>query len=244
MTTSDSDRLIVVVEDDHLVARTLQTTLRDFGFTSEWCRTGAELIRLMQARTPALCIIDLGLPDGDGLDLVRRLQSELRCGILIVTGRGFLTDRVIGLELGADDYMTKPFEPRELVARVRSILRRTGRTAPVGAHASRAAVRRARFAEWQFEPANLTLTDKAGKSEELSAAEARLLTLFLENPNRILDRERLAGSRDISPFDRSIDVRVSRLRKRLRDWPSHPVLIKTVYGAGYLFASRVEWDEG
>ena len=244
MTAADSDRLIVVVEDDHLVARTLQTTLRDFGFTAEWCRTGAELLRLMQTRTPALCIIDLGLPDGDGLDLVRRLQTEQRCGILIVTGRGFLTDRVIGLELGADDYMTKPFEPRELVARVRSILRRTGRMASAEIHAAGVPVRCARFAEWQFEPANLTLTDKAGNREELSAAEARLLTLFLENPNRILDRERLAGSRDLSPFDRSIDVRVSRLRKRLRDSTSHPVLIKTVYGAGYLFASRVEWDEG
>jgi DNA-binding response OmpR family regulator len=242
MTANESGRLIAVVEDDHLVARTLQTTLRDFGFSAEWCRTGGELMRLMQTRTPALCIIDLGLPDGDGLDLVRRLQAEQRCGILIVTGRGFLTDRVIGLELGADDYMTKPFEPRELVARVRSILRRTGSgTAP---RATKAAGRRARFAKWQFEPASLTLTDNTGKSEELSAAEARLLTLFLENPNRVLDRERLAGSRDISPFDRSIDVRVSRLRKRLRDSPSHPVLIKTVYGAGYLFAGRVEWEEG
>ncbi|OWW18635.1 response regulator transcription factor [Noviherbaspirillum denitrificans] len=239
---TDDSRLIVVVEDDHLVARTLQTTLRDFGFTAEWCRTGAELLRLMRERAPALCIIDLGLPDGDGLDLVRRLQSEQRCGILIVTGRGFLTDRVIGLELGADDYMTKPFEPRELVARVRSILRRTGRGAP-DLPAAKASVRRARFAEWLFEPANLTLTDDAGRSEELSAAEARLLTLFLENPNRILDRERLAGSRDLSPYDRSIDVRVSRLRKRLRDSPSHPVLIKTVYGAGYLFAGRVEWED-
>ncbi|MGH8806620.1 MAG: response regulator transcription factor [Noviherbaspirillum sp.] len=237
---TDQDRLIAVVEDDHLVACTLQTTLRDFGYATEWCRSAAELLRLMQTRQPALCIIDLGLPDADGLDLVRRLQADQRCAILIVTGRGFLTDRVLGLELGADDYMTKPFEPRELVARVRSILRRYGKSIALDAYAPR---RIARFAEWRFEPANLTLTDAGDSSEELSSAEARLLTLFLENPNRILGRERLAGSRDMSPFDRSIDVRISRLRKRLRDSSSHPVLIKTVYGVGYLFAGRVEWEE-
>lgn len=232
-------RLIAVVEDDPLVAATLQTTLRDFGYTSEWCRSRAELQHLLRAHRPALCIIDLGLPDGDGLDLVRVLQQQHDCGILILTGRGFLTDRVLGLELGADDYVTKPFESRELVARVRSILRRYGRPGPEEQAQPR---RIACFEGWRFEPASLALTDSAGQTEEVSAAEGRLLTLFLEHPNRILDRERLAGSRDISPLDRSIDVRVSRLRKRLRDSPTRPALIKTVYGAGYLFTARVEWQ--
>ncbi len=236
---ADKACLIAVVEDEPLVAQTLLHTLREFGYEAEWCRSGAELRRLLQSRMPALCIVDLGLPDGDGLDLVRKLQSGPPCGVLIVTGRGFLTDRVLGLELGADDYMVKPFEPRELIARVRSILRRSGNAAPA------VGVRRvARFGEWIFEPANLTLTDGAGKREELSAAEARLLTSLLENPNRILAREQLAGGRDLDAFDRSIDVRMSRLRKRLRDDPNHPVLIKTVYGAGYLFAVGVEWEEG
>jgi DNA-binding response OmpR family regulator len=200
------------------------------------------LRRLLQTRLPALCIVDLGLPDGDGLDLVKKLQSGPPCGVLIVTGRGFLTDRVLGLELGADDYMVKPFEPRELIARVRSILRRFGNAVP-GAAGGASGRRVARFGEWQFEPANLTLTDGKGKQEELSAAEARLLTSLLENPNRILAREQLAGSRDLAAFDRSIDVRMSRLRKRLRDDPNHPILIKTVYGAGYLFAVSVQWEE-
>jgi two-component system OmpR family response regulator len=237
-TRADKACLIAVVEDEPLVAQTLLQTLREFGYETEWCRSGADLRRLLQTRTPALCIVDLGLPDGDGLDLVKKLQSGPPCGVLIVTGRGFLTDRVLGLELGADDYMVKPFEPRELIARVRSILRRFGNSVP-----GTALRRIARFGSWQFEPGNLTLTDDQGKREELSAAEARLLTTLLENPNRILAREQLSGGRDLDAFDRSIDVRMSRLRKRLRDDPNHPVLIKTVYGAGYLFAVGVVWEE-
>jgi DNA-binding response OmpR family regulator len=235
---NDTGQVIAVVEDDHLVAGTLLQILQEFGFKAVWCRTAAELGRLIRSRRPDLCIVDLGLPDSDGLDLVRQLQTDQRCGILILTGRGVVTDRVIGLELGADDYMVKPFEPRELIARVRSILRRSGRTANE-APSSRIAC----FAEWRFEPANLTLTDGKGHCEELSAAEGRVLTCFLECPNRILTREQLAGSRDLSAFDRSIDVRISRLRKRLRDDPNQPVLIKTVYGAGYLFTAAVRWED-
>jgi two-component system OmpR family response regulator len=231
--------LIAVVEDEPLVARTLTQTLQEFGYEAAWCRSGTELHTLLQTRRPSLCIVDLGLPDGDGLELVKKLQSGPPCGVLILTGRGFLTDRVLGLELGADDYMVKPFEPRELIARVRSILRRFGSPAAGGVNMRRIA----RFGEWQFEPANLTLTDGAGKQEELSSAEARLLTSLLENPNRVLAREQLAGGRDLDAFDRSIDVRMSRLRKRLRDDPNKPVLIKTVYGAGYLFTAQVLWEE-
>lgn len=238
-TDAAKNRLIAVVEDDHLVAGTLLQALQDFGYRTEWCRTAADLQRLMQSRPPELCIIDLGLPDADGMDLVRKLQVAGNCGILILTGRAFLTDRVLGLELGADDYMIKPFEPRELIARVRSILRRYGK--PVATKDSSRRI--ATFGKWRFEPATLTIEDADGLREELSAAEGRLLTHLLENPNRILTREQLAGSRDLSAFDRSIDVRISRLRRRLRDDPAQPALIKTVYGAGYLFAVHVDWTE-
>jgi two-component system OmpR family response regulator len=239
MSRAGAGPLIAVVEDEPLVARTLQQTLREFGYESEWCKSGAELRRLLQQRSPALCIVDLGLPDGDGLELVKQLQGGRRCGVLILTGRGFLTDRVLGLELGADDYMVKPFEPRELIARVRSILRRFTDVAP-SAGASR---RIARFGGWEFDSATLTLTDNAGKREELSTAEARLLTILLENPNRIMTREQLAGDRNLDAFDRSIDVRMSRLRKHLRDDPGKPALIKTVYGAGYLLTGAVVWSD-
>jgi DNA-binding response OmpR family regulator len=234
-------RLIAIVEDDHLVAGTLVQILRAFGFQTEWCRTAGDLSRLLKVRAPDLCIIDLGLPDVDGVDLVRKLKEAENFGILIVTGRGSLTDRVLGLEVGADDYMVKPFEPRELIARVRSILRRHGPSHPPSANGSPG--RHAIFGDWHFMPEILTIKGADGSLQKLSAAEGRLLTCLLENPNRILTREQLAGNRDISAFDRSIDVSISRLRKRLHDDPNQPAMIKTVYGAGYLLAVKVQWHD-
>lgn len=236
---TDKGRLIAIVEDDHLVAGTLMQVLHAFGFQTEWCRNAADLARFLKIRPPDLCIIDLGLPDADGLDLVRSLQEAENFGILIVSGRTSLTDRVLGLEMGADDYMVKPFEPRELIARVRSILRRHGKSVAIDAGSRRIAL----FGDWHFFPATLTIEGVDGSHEELSAAEGRLLSYLLEHPNRILTREQLAGNRQIAAFDRSIDVRISRLRKRLRDDPNQPEIIKTVYGAGYLFAVNVQWQD-
>jgi DNA-binding response OmpR family regulator len=238
MNTEAGQRLIAVVEDDALVAQTLMQVLGEYGFRSRWFRTGAELLAHVAQARPALCIVDLGLPDGDGLDLIRALQQQHDCGVLILTGRGFVSDKVIGLELGADDYMVKPFEPRELVARVRSILRRYEKGEK--AEGRRIAV----FEQWRFDPASHVLTAPDGTEELLGTAEARLLRIFVERPNRILTREQLAGSDDISPTDRSIDVRISRLRRRLRDDSHEPQLIKTVYGAGYLMAAAVQWENG
>ena len=174
----------------------------------------------------------------DGMELVRALRSDGRCGVLILTGRGDTIDRVMGLELGADDYMVKPFEPRELIARVRSILRRC--TAPRDATPLPPATV-AEFAGWRFAPGSNTLSSADGESSTLSTAEAQLLKTMLQHPNRILTREQLMGERNLSSFDRSIDVRISRLRRKLEDDPQNPKLIKTVYGAGYLFACAVVW---
>ena len=235
---ASTQRLIAVVEDDALVAQTLTQVLGEYGFRSRWFRTGTELLAQVAQAQPALCIIDLGLPDRDGLDLIRELQQHHDCGVLILTGRGFVSDKVLGLELGADDYMVKPFEPRELVARVRSILRRYEK-------AEKADNRKvALFEHWRFDLASNALTAPDGSEEMLGTAEARLLKTFVERPNRILTREQLAGSDDLSPSDRSIDVRVSRLRRRLRDDPNEPQLIKTVYGAGYLMAAAIHWQTG
>jgi DNA-binding response OmpR family regulator len=237
----DKNRLIAIVEDDDLVAGTLIQILREFGYHIERCRTAADLGRLLKVRTPDLCIIDLGLPDADGVDLVRKLKETEDFGILIVTGRGAVTDRVLGLEVGADDYMVKPFEPRELIARVRSVLRRHGTARPSSSNVS--VGRHATFGSWHFLPATLTLEGKDGTLQKLSTAEGRLLNYLLDNPNRILTREQLAGNRGIPAFDRSIDVSISRLRKRLRDDPNQPTMIKTVYGGGYLLAGNVEWHD-
>ena len=235
MTDPDSGKLILIVEDDPDVARIIEQVLADFGFQTAWCRSGSELLRRLRSLSPDLCIVDLGLPDMDGLEAMQRLRAQSSCGILILTGRAHVSDRVMGLELGADDYVLKPFEPRELVARVRSILRRRE---SVGS-AKHSDI--AEFAGWQFNPGNNTLIGPEGEQHLLSTAEAELLSIFIRHPNRILHREKLMGTRDLNPTDRAIDVRISRLRRKLEPDAHSPALIKTVYGAGYLFMATVRW---
>ena len=237
MTDSAARTLVYVVEDDPMVAETIERTLDEYGFHCERFQTARAALQRMEHRTPALCLVDLGLPDRDGLDIVREIARKDLCAVMIVTGRGVLADRVLGLETGADDYIIKPFEPRELVARVRTILRRTAGSAERNTETRRLA----RVAGWTFDTASLALADTRGNAQQLSVAESRLLMAFLLKPNRLLSREQLAGNAERSPLDRTIDVRVSRLRKRLGDDPDDPKLIKTVYGAGYLLAAKVDW---
>ncbi len=239
MTTPDKDTpLIFVVEDEADIARLIAGTLAEYGFRSETFGTGRALLARARRVQPELAILDLGLPDMDGLQVLRELQESHPCAALILTGRDGLTDRVLGLELGADDYLVKPFEPRELVARVRSILRRYQK-APASEPASHSAVR---FAGWHFDIGRLSLAHDDGREVSLSAAEAALLQTLLKRPNKILTREQLIGERELDPFDRSIDVRISRLRRKLEDDPQDPKIIKTVYGAGYLLCASVEWQ--
>ncbi len=230
--------LIWIVEDDDAVARLIGSTLERYDFASERFDSGEALLRQLRQRTPGLCILDLGLPDMDGLELLRQIRAQHAFGLLILTGRGDTYDRVTGLELGADDYMVKPFEPRELIARVRSVLRRYQPALP-GTQGE--APRVAAFAGWRFDSATHDLTSPAGQTETLSLAEATLLRRLLERPNQILSREQLLDGRNLDALDRSIDLRVSRLRKRLEENPQHARLIKTVYGAGYLFCAEVVW---
>ena len=237
MKESDANKLIIIVEDDPDVARIIEQVLKDFSFRTVWCRSAGDLLRRLRSLTPDMCIIDLGLPDMDGLEVMQRVRAQSGCGILILTGRAHVSDRVMGLELGADDYMLKPFEPRELVARVRSIVRRRE-----GTETSPRQI--AEFAGWRFNLGNNTLTGPGGDEQALSTAETELLKVFVSNPNRILQREKLMGTRDLAPNDRAIDVRISRLRRKLEPDPQSPAFIKTVYGAGYLFLATVNWSGG
>jgi DNA-binding response OmpR family regulator len=184
-------------------------------------------------------VVDLGLPDMDGLDLVRRITAEADAGVLILTGRGHTADRVMGLELGGDDYVIKPFEPRELVARIRSILRR--RSAIQGAPAIKRR-RHASFLGWRFDCAANLLRAPDGSRHLMGRGETQVLRCFVEHPHQILTREQLIGERELHPTDRVIDVRVSRLRKRIESDPADPAIIKTVYGIGYMFAADVSWS--
>ena len=228
--------LVYIVEDDEAVARLIRSALEKYDFSVDCFPSGAALLRQLQQRTPGGWVLDLGLPDMDGLEVVRQIRARHAFGLLILTGRGDTYDRVAGLELGADDYMVKPFEPRELVARVRSVLRRYQPVAAAGDGR-----RVAEFAGWRFDTATHDLCSPQGVTDTLSLAEATLLRKLLERPNQILSREQLLDGRNLDALDRSIDLRVSRLRKRLEENPQHARLIKTVYGAGYLLCTEVVW---
>lgn len=227
--------LIYIIEDDDGVARLIASTLQEFGFAVECFRTGSSMLRRLAMERPDLCIVDLGLPDMDGMDLVRQLMRQTNSGVLILTARGHTVDRVMGLELGGDDYVVKPFEPRELVARVRSILRRRG-----GHNAGQR--RYASFLGWTFDCASNLLRAPDGSEHMLSTAETQLLRCLVERPHQILSREQLMGTRDLSPLDRSIDVRISRLRRKIEADAQNPKIIKTIYGAGYMLCAGVTWS--
>ncbi len=236
---SPLNALIYIVEDDSGVAQIMQRNLAEFGFHVEVFSTAATVIRRLKLERPDLCIVDLGLPDMDGIELMSHITRVSSCGLLVVTGRGQTIDRVMGLELGADDYVVKPFEPRELVARVRSVLRR--RTASGSGSVNRPC-RYASFLGWRLDCSANLLCSPDGQDNFLGTAEIHVLRVFLEHPYQILTREQLFGQRNISPLDRSIDVRISRLRRKLEVDPQQPKIIKTVYGSGYMLSAAVEWS--
>lgn len=227
--------LIYVIDDEPEICNLVCQELERYHFTTQAFYTGEEALIAIKKQLPSLCIIDLGLPDMDGLSLVKELFDDKKIGVIILSGRNSLPDKVLGLELGADDYIGKPFDPRELVARVKSIIRRLlVNELPATTYHT------ASFGEWTFEQSTLTLNNNKGDSFMLSAAEAELFMVLLKAPRKILSRERLL-SEDTSSFDRSIDVRMSRLRKKIEQDHKNPKIIKTVYGAGYIFTLDVTW---
>ena len=191
---------------------------------------------------PALVLLDLGLPGEDGFAIARKLREHWHCGLVIVTGRGDATDKVVGLEVGADDYVTKPFNLRELLARIKAVLRRVGQppTAPITPGSTPNT--RLRFATWEFDTAARRLLDPQGQDVPLTTGEFDLLSAFASNPGRVLSRDFLleqTRGREAAPFDRTIDVLVGRLRKKIEADPEDPQIIKSVRGAGYILVTPV-----
>lgn len=232
---------IYLIEDELDICHVVSDQLETYGYDVTTFQTGREGRAAIRREAPDLLIVDLVLPDMNGLDLVRELWNDVRFGLIVLTGRTAVSDRVLGLELGADDYIMKPFEPRELVARVGATLRRHDQLLAAARNAEQS---RAAFGPWSFDVGNLTLTRDDGHVESLTAAEAALLLLFVRSPNRVLSREQLQTDGDDAddfPYERSIDVRISRLRKKIEVDPRKPQLIKTVYGAGYVLAKEVTW---
>ncbi|MEM7318930.1 MAG: response regulator transcription factor [Pseudomonadota bacterium] len=229
--------LVSILDDEPEIRRILTEALEDAGFRTQCFARAREFEAALQRMTPEVCLVDLSLPDTDGLALVHRLALEQGATVIIISGRAQVQDRVTGLELGADDYITKPFDPAEVVARIRARLRGARPVAP-GGHI-------ARFNGWTAHFDRYVLADDSGAETPFSHAEGEVLRLFLDSPKRLINRaqmqEALGGGAGES-FDRAMDVRVSRLRTKLREDPKNPRLIKTIYGAGYIFLGDVSWD--
>jgi two-component system phosphate regulon response regulator OmpR len=224
---------IVVVEDEAAQRQLLLDYLAKQNFRVSGADGGAALRRLVERELPQVVLLDVGLPGEDGFALARWLREKSgRIGIIMVTVATDTVDRVVGLESGADDYIPKPFEPRELLARVKSVLRRVTGTAPV----SSPRVRMGRFV-LDLERRMLCNPDD-GSEETLAASEFDLLRVFAENPNRPLNRDWLlevTSHREMEAFDRSIDLRIARIRRKIEGDPAHPTAIRTVRGVGYMF---------
>ncbi len=237
MTSQDH---ILIVDDDAEIRDLLREYLQKQGYRVATAANGRELRTAMSTARPDLVVLDLMLPGEDGLELCRDLRTDSNVPIIMLTARGDETDRIVGLEMGADDYLPKPFSPRELLARIKSVLRRA-RALPE--NLKQEEVSWFRFAGWTLDVLTRNLTSPEGVVIALSGTEFRLLRIFLDHPNRVLTRDQLVDlmlSRDASPFDRAIDVQVSRLRRRLGEEAKEPAIIKTVRGQGYVFAAAVE----
>jgi two-component system OmpR family response regulator len=225
-------QLVTILDDSPEIRTMLSSALEDAGFQTKCFGRATEFEHAIKTMSPGVCIVDLGLPDKDGLSLVNKLALESGAAIIIISGRSQVQDKVVGLELGADDYITKPFEAAEVIARVRALLRRNK------ADANKPTEQIMRFSGWVADFDQHILTSPAGEVQSLSFAEAQVLHLFLSAPNRLISRdhmlEKLGGTASDN-FERAVDVRVSRLRTKLQDDPQNPKIIKTIYGAGYIF---------
>ncbi len=231
---------ILIVDDDREIRNLLGDYLQKHGYRASAVADGKAMWSMLDNARVDLIILDVMLPGDDGFVLCRNLRARGNWPVIMLTAKGDDTERIVGLELGADDYMPKPFNPRELLARIKSVLRRH-RAMPDNLQPERAGA--LRFAGWTLDLAARHLVSPQQVVVALSGAEFRLLRVFLSYPNRVLSRDQLMDltvGREADPFDRSVDVQVSRLRQRLGDDAREPVIIKTVRGEGYVLAAAVE----
>ncbi len=234
---------IAVVDDEVDITRLLAGYLGSQGFRVTQLHSGHELVDLLARDEPALVLLDLGLPGEDGFTIARKLREHWHCGLVIVTGRGDAVDKVVGLEVGADDYVTKPFDLRELLARIRAVLRRMEAAAGAAAQPAASGRTKLRFAGWELDTAARRLASPSGSDVPLTTGEFELLHLFAKRPGHVLSRDFLlehTRGREAGPFDRTIDVQVGRLRKKIEVDPEDPQIIKSVRGAGYILVPPVE----
>jgi two-component system, OmpR family, response regulator len=231
---------LLVVDDDTEIAQVLHRYFAGNGFRVSTAGDGVQMRRILGQETVDIVMLDLGLPGEDGFSLTRHLREHWHGPVIIVTGRGESVDRVVGLELGADDYVTKPFDLRELLARVRSVLRRAASTVEAAPKVLQA--QRFCFDGYILDPQAHSLSGPQGEPIALTSGEFALLRVFVEHANQVLTRDQLMThihGRDAGPFDRAIDVQIARLRRKIEVDAAHPQRIKSVRGSGYLFSPTV-----
>lgn len=237
MDQSEPVRLLLV-DDEATLREPLADYLVRQGFVVDQADSAAEARTRLRDTPPDLVLLDIMMPGEDGLSLCRHLAESQAIPTILLTARGEATDRIVGLEIGADDYVTKPFEPRELVARIRSVLRRASK----GAAAATEEEHDFLFDGWRLDPLKRKLTDPEGAVVAISSVEFRLLMAFLEHPRQVLDRDRLLDmvqGREAHLFDRAVDNQISRLRRKIEADSRNPTLIQTVWGGGYMLAADV-----
>ena len=224
---------VLIIDDDEKLCRLLSEYLKENGFQVLCLHDGADALKIVSRESPDMVILDIMLPGKDGLEVLREIRRDHAQPVIMLTAKGEETDRIVGLELGADDYMAKPFNPRELLARMKSVLRRSNQP-KADAASSDLFIKAGGIV---LNRARQTVTVE-GEERDLSTAEFRILEVLMKNPNTVLSRDQLmtlARGRDFMAFDRSIDVHVSKLRAKVEDDPRTPVRIKTVWGTGYMF---------
>ncbi len=235
---------VLVVDDDAEIRQLLKAYLETHGLRASTAADGKAMWDALDKTTIDLVVLDLMLPGESGLSLCRKLCADSHTPVIMLTALGEETDRIVGLEMGADDYLAKPFNPRELLARIHSVLRRARALPDSGDQIKQQG--RLHFASWTLDTVARHLISADDVVVPLSGGEYRLLTVFLDRPNRVLSRDQLlelVSGKEASPYDRSIDVQVGRLRKRLGDDSREPRLIKTVRSAGYVFTEKVRVEE-
>jgi len=234
---------ILVVDDHPDIREPLAKYLKQHGLRVSDADGAAAAREILRTDAIDLVVLDIMMPGEDGLSLCRHLRETTSIPVILLTALAEETDRIVGLEMGADDYLTKPFNPRELLARIKAVLRRV-RSLPPQRQAERAAI--IGFDRWQFDTGRRELIDDKGVAVALSSGEFDLLEVFLRHPRIVLSRDQLLDhtrGREAAVFDRSIDNQVSRLRKKLEIDPKNPVIIKTVWGGGYQFVAEIAGDD-
>ena len=237
---SDTPVRILLVDDEPALREPLADYLVRQGFVAVQAGTAAEARSRLLETGFDLVLLDIMMPGEDGLSLCRHLVETRQIPVIFITARGEATDRIVGLEIGADDYVVKPFDPRELVARIRSVLRRAGRQQDNGGENGAAVIYE--FEGWKLDPLKRRLIDPEGALVAISSAEFRLLLAFLDHPRQVLDRDRLLDmvqGREAHLFDRAVDNQISRLRRKVEVDSKNPQLIQTVWGGGYMLAAEV-----